>query len=97
MCIMMPVVAAVVLVFMGYLALWTAGQNGVDAGVSKFGKILAIIIFVFAGLALVSGVAMRHHFKCHRMQGEMGMHPTAFMHGQMGCPMCRHSENGNDG
>lgn len=87
MCIMMPVVAAVVLVFMGYIALWTAGQNGVEAGVAKFGKILAIILFVFAGLALVGG-AMHSRCRCHGMPGEMGMRPTAFMRGQTGCTMC---------
>ena len=75
MCILLPVVAAVVLVFGGYIALWTAGRNDTPKGISQFGRIIAIILFVFAGLVLIAGVARKH---CHR-----GMHD-----GMMGGPGC---------
>jgi hypothetical protein len=80
MCILLPVVAAVVLVFFGYLAMWSASQANTPAGISQFGKIMSIILFVFAGLILVSGVARRNHsgmscmmekMNCSRGEGDM--------------------------
>ena len=65
MFILIPVVSAVVLVFFGYLAMWSAHQSNTPAGIAQFGKVMAIILFVFAGLVLVCGMACRHH---HRMQ-----------------------------
>ena len=61
MCLLVPVVSAAVLVFFGYIALWSAHQSNTPAGVSQFGRIMSIILFVFAGLVLVAGVAHRHH------------------------------------
>ena len=69
MCILLPVVAAVVLVFFGELAMWSAHQSNTPAGISQFGKIMSIILFVFAGLVLISGIACRHH---HGMPCMMG-------------------------
>jgi len=82
MCVLMPVVAAVIIVFLGYIALWTASQKDIPEGVAKFGRILAIILYVFAGLVLIGGVA-KAHCRHHEMMGEMrGGCPM--MHGQMG-------------
>ncbi|MGA2091439.1 MAG: hypothetical protein ABSH12_08300 [Endomicrobiales bacterium] len=81
---MAPVLAAVILVFLGYIALWTASQNNIPAGISKFGRIMSIILFVFAGLVLVFHMAMRPHFRGHGMMGKMGERHGSFMRGQMG-------------
>jgi hypothetical protein len=79
---MLPVVGAVVLVFGGYIALWTAGRSDTAKGTAQFGKIMAIILFVFAGLVLVGGVARRH---CHRGMHEGMMEKTGCcMKGAMG-------------
>lgn len=63
--------AAVVLVFFGYIAMWSASQPNTPAGISSFGKTMAIILFVIAGLALVSGIAMRHGCCSPMMMGRM--------------------------
>jgi hypothetical protein len=86
MFILFPVVGAVVLVFFGYVALWSAYGANIPKGVAQFGRILSIVLFVFAGLVLLSGVAMR----CHRFGSHMmgGMRPgMSFMKGQMPCGM----------
>jgi hypothetical protein len=53
-------VAASFLVGFGYFALWSSTQPATPKGVASFGRILAIILFVIAGLTLVSPVAARH-------------------------------------
>jgi len=61
--IICPIAAAVIIVFFGYLALWSSSQANTPGGISSFGKVLAIILFVMAGLVLVAGIAMGHrHF-----------------------------------
>jgi len=82
------VTAAVVLVFMGYFALWSAAQANTPAGISAFGKVMAIILFVMAGLVLVSGIACRHGFCGGRMMGKMGCGAPAMMNGMQGMPGC---------
>lgn len=69
MCMLAPVVLAVVLVFFGYIAMWTASQSNVPAGIAKFGRILSIILFIFAGLAIVLCGTMRHCCGGHGMMG----------------------------
>jgi len=88
MCILLPVVASVVLVFFGYIALWSAHQSNTSAGVSQFGKIMSIILFVFAGLVLVAGVARSHHHgmpcmmeKMNCCKGEEHMKGKMWHHG----------------
>jgi len=71
MFILIPVVSAVILVFFGYFALWSAHQSNTPAGIAQFGRIMAIILFVFAGLVLVCGAACRHCSKMHGMPGKM--------------------------
>jgi len=86
MCILTSIVAAVVLVFLGYIALWTAGRTSTSTGVAKFGRIMAIILFVFAGLVVVMHVS-RPHFRGHGMMGRMGEMREKympFMHGHKG-------------
>jgi hypothetical protein len=80
--ILFALVAAAVLVFFGYFAIWSSSQPATPKGVSSFGRILAIILFVIAGLALVSPVAVRH-FHHGRMMNKMEWrcNPAA-----MGCP-----------
>ena len=58
MFIVMPIVAAVVLVFLGYIALWSASQPNTPAGISSFGRVMAILLFVIAGLGLFAGATM---------------------------------------
>lgn len=76
MFILFPVIAAVVLVFFGYAALWSTYQSNLPKGVSQFGRIMSIILFVIAGLVLVLSATMRPGFG-HDMPGKM--HCGAFM------------------
>jgi amino acid permease len=48
---------SVVIVFFGYIAMWSASQANIPAGISSFGKVMAIILFVIAGLILIFGIA----------------------------------------
>jgi predicted acyltransferase len=41
-------------VFMGYLALWTAGQQNLSKGLSQFGKTMAVLLFVSAAARSIS-------------------------------------------
>ncbi len=63
-----PIAGAVIIVFFGYLALWSASQSNTPGGISSFGKVLAIILFVMAGLVLIGGIA-RHGNRGHMMMG----------------------------
>ncbi len=63
MCIIpicMSLVGMVVLVTLGYLALWTSSHENTAKGLAGFGRVMAIILFVFAGLALVGGATASH-------------------------------------
>jgi hypothetical protein len=80
--IIFPIIGASVLVFFGYFAIWSSSQPTTPKGVSSFGRILAIILFVIAGLALVSPVAVRHFHGGHMMNKMECRGNPAFM----GCP-----------
>lgn len=83
--ILVPIFAASVLVFFGYFALWSAAQATTPKGISSFGRILAIILFVMAGLALVSPVAARHFHRGGMMQNAACCCPKpGFMGGSNG-------------
>jgi hypothetical protein len=63
MCIIpvfMSLIGMVVLVTLGYLALWTSNHENTPKGLAGFGKVMSIILFVFAGLALVGGATASH-------------------------------------
>lgn len=92
--ILISIIAAAFLAAFGYFALWTSAHPATPKGVASFGRILAIILFVIAGLAFVSPVAVRHFHNgsCHgncmmnRMEfrghpGFMGHHPGPWMNG----------------
>ncbi|MDD5686916.1 MAG: hypothetical protein PHE88_03670 [Elusimicrobia bacterium] len=80
MYIMFPVVVMVLLVTIGYFVMWTAVQPNIPKGVSGFGKVMAIILFIVAGVCLVSGMVygprmhrfMMRNDSCIQMGG--GMH-----------------------
>ena len=73
--IMMGVVIAVVaLVTLGYLALWSAYHENTSKWVSGFGKVMAIILFVFAALIVIMGVTAGH-WRCPYCH--MGMGPAS--------------------
>jgi hypothetical protein len=84
MFILCPIIAAVVLVFLGYLALWTSGQANTPKGVSQFGRILAIVLFVIAAVALILCSTCRSNMGRSCMMGQMGMMGKGNMHGYMG-------------
>ena len=67
------VIGAVVLVFLGYIALWTASQNTIPKEVAKFGKVMSIILYVFAGLVIVFSLTCMNPC-CGGMKGPMGWH-----------------------
>jgi hypothetical protein len=80
--IFFPIIAATVLVFFGYFAIWSSSQPATPKGVASFGKILSIILFVIAGLALASPVAVRHFHGGYMMNKmECRGNPAS-----MGCP-----------
>jgi hypothetical protein len=94
MFVLFPLLAASVLVFFGYFALWSSSQANTPKGISSFGRILSIILFVIAGLVLLSPVAMRHFHGQHfmgrmDMQGRppcMGSVPQHWMGQRSMCP-----------
>jgi hypothetical protein len=55
MFIFCSIIVAVVLVTLGYFALWTTSQANVSKGLSLFGKVMAIVLFITAGLMLLLG------------------------------------------
>ncbi len=78
------VVCTAVLVTIGYLALWSAAQEKTSSGLAGFGRVMAIILFVLAGLCLLVGLTFSAK---HMMYGKgwgWGM--------GMGCPMMQHEE-----
>lgn len=46
-------IGAVIFVTLGYFAFWTATRQGTSSDMANFGKIMAIILFVVAGLVLI--------------------------------------------
>jgi hypothetical protein len=80
--ILFPLVAAAILVFFGYFAIWSSSQPATPKGVSSFGRILSIILFVIAGLALISPVAARHFHHGYMVPKSECYGNTSFM----GCP-----------
>jgi hypothetical protein len=78
------IAGAVVIVFFGYIAMWSASMPNTPAGISSFGRVMAIILFVIAGLLLVSGIACRRGF-CGPMMGKMGGWGQASMMPMPGC------------
>ena len=67
---MFPVTIAVLIVTAGYFAMWTSSKSDTPKGVASFGRTMAIILFVIAGITLVGGLAYgpRMHSRM------MGMH-----------------------
>ena len=65
-------VATIVLVTLGYIALWTANHENTQKGLAGFGKVMAIILFVFAGLTLLAGAGASHMCMWHMNQGGTG-------------------------
>lgn len=76
MFIISAVLAVVVLVTLGYIALWTAMHENTSKGLSGFGKVMAVTLFVFSALILIFGISCRGHY-----YGKMGTCP---MMGHMG-------------
>lgn len=72
MCILPAIVAAVVLVTLGYFAMCNASQPNLSKGLSQFGKILAIVLFCIAGLAIIIGISCPW-MMCHKGMGRCGM------------------------
>jgi hypothetical protein len=70
---MASLVVAVVLVTVGYLALWASQHEHTEKGLAGFGRVMAIILFVFAGLTLVAGAGASHWCMWHMNKGGMGM------------------------
>jgi hypothetical protein len=92
MFMLMPVIVAVVLVFFGYLAVWTASHKDIPAGISKFGKILSIILYVFAGLVIIFSVTCRPPFMGQGRGMMKNMGPNSCM--QSGQPMMKGMQHG---
>ncbi|MDH5683259.1 MAG: hypothetical protein OEZ20_02205 [candidate division WOR-3 bacterium] len=67
-------VSAIIFVTLGYFAFWTAMRTGTAIEIAKFGKIMGIILFVIAGLALIFSF-MGGPFMGHMMGGGMFSYP----------------------
>ena len=48
-------IGAIIFVTLGYFVFWTATRPSTSHDVANFGKIMAIILFVIAGLILIFG------------------------------------------
>ncbi|OGS23622.1 MAG: hypothetical protein A2297_08310 [Elusimicrobia bacterium RIFOXYB2_FULL_48_7] len=77
MIIVMHVVAAVLIVTLGYFVLWTASLASAHKGVAIFGKVMAAVLFVLAGFILIGGIVMGPKF--------CGMKMHSMMTGRMDC------------
>ncbi|MCB4791484.1 MAG: hypothetical protein LHV68_06310 [Elusimicrobia bacterium] len=77
------VLLSVVLVALGYICSWTSMHENTSKGLSGFGKVMAIILYVFAVLVLVFGLSCGHHGKMGSMAGMCQMGPLGKMHGSM--------------
>jgi len=69
-------------VFFGYFAIWSSSQPATPKGIASFGRILSIILFVIAGLTLLSPVASRHFHHGYMMNKTECCGNTS----SMGCP-----------
>ena len=85
-----PVVVAVaVLVTLGYLALWTSAHERTSKQMAGFGKIMAMIVFVLAGLMFIVGITFSAKCGMCPMCHFMGkMHGGAMMGQMMGEGPC---------
>jgi len=75
--IIFPVVlASAVLVTLGYLASWSSMHENTSKGLAGFGRVMALIMYLFAGLILLFGISMSRHYPGHwgmMQQGGCGM------------------------
>jgi len=78
MCIFASLLGAVVLVALGYIASWTSMHENTPKGLSAFGKVMAVILYVFAALVLIFGLKFGMG-SC----GKMGMGGCPMMMGDM--------------
>ena len=86
-------VASLVLVTLGYLALLASSHENTSKGLMGFGKVLSIILFVFAGLIIIVGAVfsfspgvhehMRSMMTGHSMQMEEGCAMEGMHHGMI--------------
>ena len=82
MFLLFPVVIVILLVFFGYSALWSSYQSNIPKGVSQFGRILSLILFVMAGLVIVFGLTFKSCPMEPRRGGEIGSSGIRPMHGR---------------
>ena len=68
------IIGAVIFVTLGYFVFWTAMRQGTQPDMVKFGKIMGIILFVIAGLALIFSFT-GGPFMGHMMGGGMFSSP----------------------
>ena len=69
------VIVAAVLVTIGYFALWTSSQTNTPKGTAAFGKVMALILFVMAGLMILFSCnckgAGKRRMMMNRIRGDM--------------------------
>jgi len=78
-------VACLVLTSLGYFALWTSSHENTSKGLAGFGKVLSIILFVFAGLVFLVGAVLSFSPGVH--EHIKGMTMGSRMHMEEGCSM----------
>jgi hypothetical protein len=94
MFIIMPVLAATLLVVLGYFATWSSYKENLPGSIVSFGRVLAIVLFVLGGIVLVTGVAMSARM---RMHGMSMMGPMSWEHSMMKEKMMQGMEKGQCG
>ena len=83
MFILWAIAAAAALVCLGYFALLGTLQPNVSQGMSKFGKIIAIALFIIAGLVVIFTLA-QNLFRRNPMMGRPAYNYGAMMQRQQG-------------
>ncbi|MFA5858363.1 MAG: hypothetical protein WC955_04790 [Elusimicrobiota bacterium] len=92
MLIVLPIVITVLLVFLGYVAMWSANRDNVPKHISQFGNVMSIILFVTAALVLIFSLVMKPGtMPC--MGQSMGFNNPPNMEGKMSPPRPGYLEN----
>ena len=83
-------VGCLVLVTLGYLALWTSSHENTAKSLAGFGKVLSIILFVFAGLVIMVGAVFSFSPGVHEHMRSMMMTQGMQMKGCSGMEGMHH-------
>jgi phosphatidylglycerophosphate synthase len=84
MCLFTAAIATVILVTLSYFTLWTASRADTPKGVSGFGKIMAIVLFVLSGFIIFGAVFHYSTGMCSEKSGPCIIHRMSGMYWNLG-------------